>query len=549
MKQLLYSIVIIILFAPAASAQYNLGIATGNWSGIYGLYLNPANIADNRERISIDVVSLNAGVDNSLGYINSKGGLIGAINNGNTNNIFSYNNSSKFSLEAPYAQVHLPGIMVAINHKHSVALTTSIRGMNQFNNFDQSLYRTITDPTYTPNSNIDLTSNKFNYTAQVWSEIGLSYAGVVLDQDEHEIKVGATLRYLGGIGYIGLKGHNLDAHFNQGSDSLVVNNSDLEYASNLLSTKSAVLNGVSHSSILDEFFGAKDGAGVGGDIGVVYDYMPDYERDQYASKNGKKVTTDYSKNRYKLRVSASVMDIGAITYKSSINSNAEVTGNGSISGADLAKNVQTFDQFRAYAVEHGFTADTSHKNTKVYLPTTLRIGADYNIYRWFYVNGMFIGNLANRQNFGNSYYSQITVTPRFDTKLFSVGLPITYGFLSGSMKLGVGVRVSGFFVGSDDILALIASHQSGVNFYIGGFVPINRKTPKGTLVPADEKEPEPDMDHGGSPDTTDNSFTYPRKTLNNTGVETSIAQAITNDAPHYFFSASDYFYDKVKHKE
>ena len=136
MKKLIYLAIIIIFYSGTAGAQYNLGIATGNWSGTNSLYLNPANIADNRERFTIDVFSINAGLDNSLGTLNSKGGLFNVINNGNTSNIFTYSNNKQFSLLAPYAQAHLPGFMVSINHKHSIALTTSIRGMNQFNNFD-----------------------------------------------------------------------------------------------------------------------------------------------------------------------------------------------------------------------------------------------------------------------------------------------------------------------------------------------------------------------------------------------------------------------------
>ncbi len=110
----------------------------------------------------------------------------------------------------------------------------------------------------------------------------------------------------------------------------------------------------------------------------------------------------------------------------------------------------------------------------MYLPTALILSADYYIDRCFYVNATYAGNLANRQNFGNSYYSQVTVTPRYDTRLFSLGLPVSYSMLDKTMKMGLGVRVSGFFIGSDDMLALFANHQYGFNVYMGGSVPIYR---------------------------------------------------------------------------
>jgi hypothetical protein len=463
MKKQLYLSLIVTFFSASVTAQYNLGVATGNYSGLNPLYLNPANIADSREKIVIEVGAVGADFDNNLGSIKTSGGAFGLIHEQNLNSVFSYYGNNTFSMIAPYAQIHLPGIMVAINHKHSVALTAGFRGFSQFNNFDRSLYRTITDTAFVPTGNRDLTSRNFNYTEHAWSEINLSYAGVVLDQGEHEIRLGATLKFLGGIGYIGLKGNNLDAHYKTGNDdSLFVNNSDLEFASNILSTRSAVLNGLSSGNVMDELFGKKDGHGIGADLGIVYDYMPNFDIDE---------NRDNARNRYKLRVSASVVDIGAINYSASVNSNAIITGNGVISAADISKNVSTFEDFRHYAVSHGFTADTSHRATKVYLPTTLHLSADYKVYRHMYVNATFIANLANRDNFGNSFYNQLTVTPRYDTRFLSVGMPITYSTLNDNIKVGVGVRVSGFYIGSDDVMGLFVSHQSSANFYIGGFVP------------------------------------------------------------------------------
>lgn len=482
-----------------ADAQYNFGIATSDWSGTSQLYLNPAYIADSRESYTIDIASLNAGLYNNLGSLNSGGGrVISALSKGNSSSVFDYSNSNTFSLLAPYAQIHGPGCMVTINHKHSFALTTGISGMNQFNNFNSSLYKIIDDSASAPAGNINLTSQNFNYTAQVWAHIGLSYGGVVYEKGHHQIKVGATLRYLDGLGYIGLKGKNLDAHYVSGNDSVFVNKSDIEFASNVLSTQGAVFNGVSNNNFLSEFLGAKSGSGVGGDIGVVYEYIQDTTAGWYDHDG--KTDIDRTKNRYKLRLSAAVRDIGYITYKSANNSNFEVTGNGYITGHGLSDSVTNYQNFRTYALEHGFTADTSHQNTKVHQPTALVLGADYNIYQRYYVNVTFVGNLVNRQQFGTSYYDQLTITPRFDSRDLSIGLPISYNSLAHNVMLGVGVRYRGFFIGSDDMLALFFKHQFGFNFYFGGCVPMYKILPKGSTVHY-SAPPEPDMEHGGRADT------------------------------------------------
>jgi len=497
MLKKLSSFSILLLLPLIVGAQQNLGISTSNWSGIESLSQNPANIADSREKICIEIVSLNAGVENNLGSLNTKGGLISALNNGNATNLFNYSNNNSFSLLAPYAQVKLPGLMINLDHKNSIAITTSINGISQFNNFNQSLFQTITNASYTANSDINLTSNKFNYTAQLWSQVALTYGGVILDCGSSELKIGVTLKYLRGIGYIGLKGNNLDANYKANNDSLHVTNSDLEFASNILNTQNAIFTGANSSTLLSELFGNKSGLGAGGDVGIIYDFIPACNRVDEGQQK------DYSKNRYKLRLSASIMDIGNITYDATRNFNAEVTGNGYITAAGLSQNVTNFSDFKNYAVKQGFTADTGALTTKLYMPTTLHLAADYNIVGRFYVNATYIANLANRQDFGNSYYNQFSVTPRYDTRLFSVGVPITYSMLTNNLQVGVGVRVEGFFIGSDDMLALFANHQYGFDVYAGGYVPINYKYHKtrdiGTLN--DDVKPEPDMDHGGSADT------------------------------------------------
>jgi outer membrane protein OmpA-like peptidoglycan-associated protein len=497
MKRIFYPALAATLLSVTANAQQNLGIATSNWSSVNSMYLNPANLADSHEKLTINLFSFGASLDNNLGTV-STSGVGKAVNDGNTN-IFNYSSRNTFSLLAPAIDLRGPGAIFSINHRHTIALTTGIRGFNQLNNFDKSLYRTINDPNTVTTGDLDLTSKNFNYTAQLWTEIGLSYAAVLLDQGESELRAGITVRYLGGIGYVGLKGKNMDAHFRSGVDSFYAKNTDLEFASNVLTTNEAIFNGLSHNSVLSEFFGAKEGMGVGGDIGVVYDYTPDPSSRKHSHHN---------RSTYKVRLSASVTDIGSIKYKSDVNFNANVTGNGYLTGQGLVDNVRSFDDFRAYAKRQGFTADTARAATRLYMPTALHLSADYNIHKNFYVNAMFIGNLANRQNFGNSYYNQVTVTPRYDRRLFTVAVPFTYSMLTNGMKMGLGLRFSGFFVGSDDMLALFANNQYGFNFYVGGCVPFYHKTKGHYWCREDDADttdmaPEPDMEHGGAKDTTD----------------------------------------------
>ena len=106
----------------------------------------------------------------------------------------------------------------------------------------------------------------------------------------------------------------------------------------------------------------------------------------------------------------------------------------------------------------------------------LVLGGDFHAYKHFYANATLFTSLVDEARFGSKYYNQLTITPRYDTKLLTVGLPLTYNMLTNNMRIGIGFRVSGLFFGSDDMMALFSGHQYGFNFYFGGMIPIFRNS-------------------------------------------------------------------------
>lgn len=520
MRRSTLALLITFIIPLAASAQRYLGISEGNWSGTNSIYLNPANIADSRQKFVIDIFSLNFGVDNNLGTLNTTNATSSFYKGDSVkfSDIFNINNNGKFNMLAPYAEVRLPGFMVSLGSKHSIAITSRVRAFNQFHNFNQSLYSTIVDEQFR-NSTGDYSINAsgFNWTAHVWGEIGFTYAGVIFDNGMHQLKGGFTLRYLSGAAYASMQSKNMDVHYNSIKDSLAVNNTDLKFTSNVISNDEQLNNGVKNLDIGGWLFGNKGGHGLGTDLGLVYEYRPEYDRYTY-DMDGVANISDRSKNKYKFRVSVAVTDIGAINYKTD-NKEVRFTGNGTLKASEIKDSVRSYNDLVAYAKRHGFVLDSSSAAGKVYLPTAIVASIDYKIYKRLYANLMYIGNLANRDNSGNSYYSQLTLTPRYDSRVFSVSVPITYSFLTEGIKAGMGIRAGGFFVGSDDMLAFFSNSQYGVNFYFGAFVPINHKHPKDSDHDAVSNRrdkcpdvpgvwafkgcPDPDRDHDGILDSVD----------------------------------------------
>jgi hypothetical protein len=466
MEKKLLPFILFIFLGFSAYCQRYIGVSTSNYNTLNSMYLNPANLGGCNEKLAISLFSMNVGADNSLGTIKSIGDITKTLHSGDsasTKDIFTYSNRSKFSMMLPAVEVRGPGVLYRINSRHTLAFTTRVRAFNEFNNFDQTLYKTITDNNYAQQGGANVTAQNFNWTAHLWSELGLSYGGVLLDNDLLQLKAGITLRYLIGIGYLGLKGKNLDVYYKNGSDSFSARNSDIEFGSNAQSVDNAVSNGAGGSKILG---GNSGGKGFGADIGAIVSLLPEADN----SKDDAHATT----KRYRLALSAAITDIGSISYKTSYNVN--VTGNGYLTGNGLVNHIKDYNDFRNYIKTQGFNADTGIATAKVYMPTMLVLGGDFHAYKHFYANATLFTSLADQTRFGSRYYNQLTITPRFDSKILTVGLPLTYNMLTNNMRMGIGFRISGLYFGSDDMMALFSGNQYGFNFYFGAMIPIFRSS-------------------------------------------------------------------------
>jgi len=271
------------------------------------------------------------------------------------------------------------------------------------------------------------------------------------------------LKRLFGIGYITVTGNNINVAYKTDSNVLYATNTDLEFASNVVNDNTAIFKGVNATNFLSHIFGSTSGTGLSADIGVIY-----------KRRIGEPEPSDYmeSGKTHDIVLSASITDFGAINYASSTNASIQVGGNGFLSGQGISKNINSSQAFLNYVKQQGFEADTMSKGNQVFLPTALLLSADVQISGRIYANLLYINNLANRMNFGNSYYNQFTFTPRYDKHNMSFALPITYSMLSNDIKVGFGYRIAGFFIGSDDMLAFIHKNQKGFDAYLGGYIPI-----------------------------------------------------------------------------
>lgn len=464
--KIIFCFLFLLLFCRERSiAQRYLGIATDGWNVFNTMYLNPANIAGREESVSINLFSFSLGAESSSGQFTGTGNLFGELSARNYNNLFTNSGNKNFNSFAPDAEIRGPGILIAIDNRNTIAITTGFRAISQFNNFNQQLFNSITVPGATPNTSNNGSYKNFSMLSDLYSQVGITYAGVLAGPGKHQLNFGITARYLAGIGYLSIRGTNMNINYTKGSDSLIATQTSVEYASNFANPGDEIGNGIDMAKMLGALGNLNGNSGIGGDVGISYFYRPakNFEEDKSAG------------NGYKLRVSASVIDLGYLTYKGSDNQEIEATGSGTITGSGLLASSRDVTDFRNYTLKQGFKVNTFSYNMTTYLPTSLIISADYQVKDRYYVNLTYSGNLMQVPYYSNFYSNQISIIPRYDSRSWSIGLPISYSTLAGSVNAGLGLRVSAFFAGADNLLALISKSQPGLSFYMGANLPVFKK--------------------------------------------------------------------------
>ncbi len=345
-KKVLLSLSLFLFFAPVLHAQRYLGIAVGDWCGVNSVYLNPATIADNHEKLSISLLSFNFGIDNNLGKFSKLGAATGTATGGSSN-IFTADGWKDFSMILPHVGMRGPGVMVALTRKISLSLTTGFRVMNQIDHFDKTLFGMISNTASITDKNYNVTSENFNWTAHMWGEIGLTLGAVVLEREKGEMKLGITFKRLAGIGYVAIKGNNLDISYKAGADTFFATHSDVQFASNIVNDSTAIFSGVTASDLFGNLFGHPQGKGTGVDIGFTYKI-----------KIGEEEPSDFneSKSTHNVTIGGSIIDVGAIRYAGENNATIQVGGSGYLSGYGITNHKSNTDSFLAYAYRQGFAA-------------------------------------------------------------------------------------------------------------------------------------------------------------------------------------------------
>jgi len=459
MKKLVLSLLLIAI-TFSAKAQSYIGYFHDNYAGVQSVLFNPASIADSRFKTDINLFSISGSVQNDLygvklfdvykkGYDFDKESVMSPKNN----------NSGIANVD-----IMGPSFMFNIAPKHTLAVFTRARSISNARNVNGYLVDQVKDGLDQANS-FNFNTGSPNGASNSWGELGVSYATVLYQNNQHFLKGGLTAKYLqgGANGYV--QGKNVNVAFVQDNAN--------PQGGTLMSSGEVTIGGSQDWEANQDYDFDINSSGFGFDLGLVYEWRPEYEK--YDLRNAAKVDNNFRDlNKYKLRFGLSVTDIGSINYKNSKIDTYNVTGVVTQQMIDDASNLYDF-------LNEHYTKISSSKGVKTNLPTAIHADVDWNMYRKFYLNlNGDISMASDTKLNGTSIADRVSLTPRYESRWFSFYVPMTWMEYSG-MQVGSGVRLGVFFVGSGSVLSNLVSKESkGADFYLGMKIPVYEKKFKDT---------------------------------------------------------------------
>ncbi|MCH8903933.1 MAG: hypothetical protein IIA45_08475 [Bacteroidetes bacterium] len=418
------------------------GITGSNYAGTNANLINPSFASNLPLKWELHLVTMGMNFDNNFVGISALNDVLNpppvpADTSVTTFNIA--NELAKYGLvvsdfdRPKFKYLHMnfvlrgPSLMIKINKKHSFGFHNAMRMGFRFNHF------------YTGYIPAEIDSNlqyqgayefpKFRINMLAFSELGFTYSGIFQDNNSSRIQAGATVKLLSGM--FGTYILNRKARFEiLPNDDVEVNDFHVKYGY----IDPATFNNLPASP---GFSDVAIGKGLGVDIGGTY-----IIKNRGARANKKK------KVDYQFRLGASVIDVGRIKF------------NGGKSLEIDRQNI-VFNQFTTTGINSPGSLDSALSNNfygnptqslvannmKMWLPMALSVQVDYNIWQFFYINTTIIQRIPYGAP-GLYRANVITATPRFETLLFELGVPMML-YEYQYPRLGAYVRLWGLTIGSD----------------------------------------------------------------------------------------------------
>ncbi|MFL1012258.1 DUF5723 family protein [Flavisericum labens] len=438
-------------------AQSFIGFLTDNYSGVNSVVSNPANIVDSRFKTDINLVGASFLAGNDYYGVN----VMDALKDDYDFDLNATKSPSNNNNFGTYEDILGPSFMFNLNKKSSIAIFTRARSVININEINGNTIDAIDDE---DTDDFVVNEGDFGAFGQAWAEVGLTYARVFMNKEEHFLKGGLSLKYLQGLGSGYIYGRNVTVDYDADGTDL----GGGETTGSFDSTGEITYGRFAEFDNDNYDYELPDANGFGVDIGFVYEWRPNYA--DYTKTNTKGDTyTLKHKNKYKLKLGLSITDLGSIKYKEGAEDVYDITTNtGGVSEDDFddAEDVEDF-------LNNFYSLTSSSGSYKTSLPTALHFNADWNFRGKFYLNLNTDLSLTKKGKVkASSIPNIVSLTPRFESRWFSFYLPLSVVQYNG-FQAGAGLRAGPLYLGSGSVLsALTSDNTKGADVYAGLKIPV-----------------------------------------------------------------------------
>lgn len=427
-------------------AQNFPGYNTSNYSGVNGVFSNPANVAGSKFKWNVNLLGLNAGVANNNASFSLKN--IASTFDDDVDSLL-FGDSKKNTSGLVNLDIQGLSFMFDVSKKSSIAFTSRIRVMANIADLDGQFIQSINDNLSSSTFPLTLQSNKNQkIIVNGWTDWGVTFGHTFLDKGPHFFKAGVTAKYLAGA-------TNNYANIDNLNGTLDDNILGDVYLTNATGKVTIGVAGIDFSDDDADFTDAVNfkSSGFGADLGFVYEYRPG------------------NNDAYKFKAGVAVLDVGSVKYTPDPTQSGSYTVNipqgqqwfpEDLDDKSLSE-IKDYLDASPYFTNNG----ASSASYKVSLPTTLQVNVDYAAAKNFFVNlGGQINLVPNSNIYSSFYYNSFMLTPRFENKVFGVYLPLSYNELSG-FNAGLSFRAGPVFFGSGAIINAAMDKSKQADFYFG----------------------------------------------------------------------------------
>ncbi len=459
-------------FQSVLSQQFIGPSTIHDGAGLYSVYQNPANVANNTFKFRLHVIT--AGMDLNNNYVKYAApfSMLDLVRGKNDrpldmNDLIEIQHKNTPLKNGTLSgELRGPALAFRLGPKTQMAVMSRIRsaiqvsdaspefltvvrlGLGNYSNYMQMGFAALNAAT------ID---NQFKTVSQAYSEWSVSLGHALIDDGRNSIKAGVAVKRLFayGGGYI----HNKNLRYSirqeeENPDQLYMNIEDIQADVAYVSNQNDKF--LSWAWL---FGNHAPGSGWGMDLGLTYEF-----REDETSRPG-------------LKIGIAITDIGNINY------NGSNVNRYSINDQNQTINEETWRSYTIPMEGESVFSNLSRKLTenfnlvngveqrpfKMGIPTSLNLNFDVRVIGSLYLSAIHQKGIFNKNNLSWRQTGLTAIVPRLEGDKVSVAVPIMRQ--NGGTGVGLTIRMGPLMIGSDNLTGFFARNGSakaqGVNVYGG----------------------------------------------------------------------------------